>query len=166
MEVLIDTSLGEIGLVLDASQTPVTVENFLSYVDDGHYDGTIFHRVIAGFMIQGGGYTETFEKKPTEAPIANEAANGQSNDAYTIAMARTSDPHSAAAQFFINAVDNSFLNHNEQSPGAWGYAVFGTVTTGHAVVDQIAASATGASGPFQSDVPVQPVVINSINRIP
>ncbi len=166
VDVVIETSLGDITLALNEELAPVTVGNFLSYVDSGHYDGTIFHRVIAGFMIQGGGFTDSFQQKPTAAAITNEAANGLDNNTYTIAMARTSEPHSATSQFFINVADNAFLNHSVQVPSGWGYAVFGRVTDGFDVVDQIETQATIGRGPFQSDVPVETVMIKSINRKP
>ena len=147
---------GVITLELDADKAPNTTQNFLNYVNKGHYDKTIFHRVIDGFMIQGGGFEPGMKQKPTEDPIENEADNGLTNDRYTIAMARTSDPHSATAQFFINVGDNDFLNY----PGSdgWGYAVFGKVTEGMDVVDEIRAVKTGRRSMF-SDVPVEDVVI-------
>jgi peptidyl-prolyl cis-trans isomerase B (cyclophilin B) len=160
--VTIQTSKGEIQLELFAEQAPVTVENFLSYARSGFYDGTIFHRVISHFMIQGGGFTPDMEKKPTGEPIANEATNGLSNKRGTIAMARTSDPHSATAQFFINVQDNMNLDHTGQAnPSTWGYAVFGRVTGGMEVVDDIRFVQTTKVGPH-SDVPVEPVVIERI----
>ncbi|CAK0776358.1 peptidyl-prolyl cis-trans isomerase A [Gammaproteobacteria bacterium] len=154
--VRLQTTEGAIVLALDAEKAPKSVENFLAYVRSGHYNGTIFHRIIKGFMIQGGGYRTDYEQKPTQPPIPNEAGNGLRNDRGTIAMARTSDPHSATAQFFINVVDNSFLN---KSPRDWGYAVFGKVVEGMEVVDQIRAIPTGSGGPFPSDVPKTPVII-------
>ena len=161
--VVLQTSAGDITVELDAAKAPLTVENFVNYATNGHYDGTVFHRVIAGFMIQGGGFTAEYIQKPTLDPVANEADNGLKNIRYTIAMARTSDPQSATSQFFINVADNDFLNYTAPtSSSAWGYAVFGEVTDGFEVVDQIAASATGAAGPFTENVPVQPVVINSV----
>ncbi|WP_049126321.1 peptidylprolyl isomerase, partial [Burkholderia cenocepacia] len=129
------TNHGVIKLELDAAKAPKTVENFLNYVKKGHYDGTVFHRVINGFMIQGGGFEPGLKQKPTDAPIDNEANNGLKNDNYTIAMARTNDPHSATAQFFINVNDNDFLNHSSPTPQGWGYAVFGKVVEGQDVVD-------------------------------
>jgi cyclophilin family peptidyl-prolyl cis-trans isomerase len=135
------------------------VENFLTYVREGHYDGTIFHRVIKNFMVQGGGYSVDYEQKPTHAPIPIEADNGLHNDRGTIAMARTSDPNSATAQFFINVVDNGFLNFKSKTHQGWGYAVFGKVIEGMDVVDEIRALPTGSEGPFSSDVPKTPVVI-------
>jgi len=149
---------GVITLELDAAKAPKTVENFLQYVRDGHYDGTIFHRVIDGFMIQGGGFEPGMKQKPTRAPIENEATNGLKNDRYTIAMARTQAPHSATAQFFINVADNGFLNHTAPTLQGWGYAVFGKVKSGTEVVDAIRKVATGRRG-FHDDVPLQDVVI-------
>lgn len=160
-KVRLETTKGAIVLELDAAKAPKSVENFLQYVRDGHYDGTVFHRVIAGFMAQGGGFTQAdgkLSQKSTRAPIENEADNGLRNARGTVAMARTNDPHSASAQFFINLVDNGFLNHTSKSAQGWGYAVFGKVVSGMDVVDAIGKVATGRSGPF-SDVPVEPVVI-------
>ncbi len=156
--VLLATSAGDITLELDAEKAPKTVANFLEYVKSGHYDGTIFHRVIDGFMIQGGGFEPGMKQKPTGKPVENEAANGLRNDRYTIAMARTSDPHSATAQFFINVADNAFLNHSAPTAQGWGYCVFGRVVEGQDVVDRIRAVATGRSG-MHSDVPNQDVLI-------
>lgn len=153
----LETSLGTIVLELDEDKAPVTVANFLQYVRNGFYDGTIFHRVIDNFMIQGGGFTEDLRQKPTREPIANEAANGLKNVRGSIAMARTSAPHSASAQFFINVADNAFLNYPGQD--GWGYAVFGRVVEGMEVVDRIHQVPTGSSGPFPKDVPQTPVVI-------
>lgn len=152
------TSLGDIVLEMYPEQAPATVANFEQYVKDGHYDGTIFHRVINGFMIQGGGFTPDMEQKDTREPIKNEANNGLGNKTYTIAMARTMDPHSATAQFFINVADNDFLNHTSASAQGWGYAVFGAVVDGQDVVDRIKTVATGRNGMHQ-DVPREPVVI-------
>ncbi|RBL67196.1 peptidyl-prolyl cis-trans isomerase, partial [Pseudomonas sp. MWU13-2625] len=135
-----------------------TVENFLNYVKKGHYDGTVFHRVINGFMIQGGGFEPGLKQKPTDAPIDNEANNGLKNDNYTVAMARTNDPHPATAQFFINVNDNDFLNHSSPTPQGWGYAVFGKVVEGQDVVDKIKGVKTGNAG-FHQDVPTDDVVI-------
>jgi cyclophilin family peptidyl-prolyl cis-trans isomerase len=157
--VRLETSKGEIRVELFAERAPKTVENFLAYVRDGHYDGTVFHRVIPGFMIQGGGFTESYDRKPTDAPIRNEADNGLSNDRGTIAMARTGDPHSATAQFFINLSDNDFLDHKAKTRRGWGYAVFGEVVSGLGTVDEIAQVPTGAVGPFPKDAPREPVVI-------
>ncbi|PCE21676.1 peptidylprolyl isomerase [Burkholderia ubonensis] len=152
------TNHGVIKLELDAAKAPKTVENFLNYVKKGHYDGTVFHRVINGFMIQGGGFEPGLKQKPTDAPIDNEANNGLKNDTYTIAMARTNDPHSATAQFFINVNDNDFLNHSSPTPQGWGYTVFGKVVEGQDVVDKIKAVKTGNAG-FHQDVPTDDVVI-------
>ncbi len=152
------TNYGAFTLQLDAAKAPKTVENFLQYVRDGHYNGTIFHRVIPNFMVQGGGFEPGMRQKPTRAPVANEADNGLKNDLYTVAMARTSDPHSASAQFFINVKNNDFLNFSSPTGSGWGYAVFGKVTDGTDVVDKIRTVQTGQSGMF-SDVPVKDVVI-------
>ncbi|MCZ2105407.1 MAG: peptidyl-prolyl cis-trans isomerase [Burkholderiales bacterium] len=162
-KVRLTTSLGAIVVQLDAAKAPRTVENFLQYVKDKHYDGTVFHRVIDGFMIQGGGFTPDMQQKPTRAPIPLEAANGLKNDRYTIAMARTADPNSATSQFFINVKDNAMLN--APSPDGHGYAVFGKVIEGQAVVDRIKAVATGNRGPHQN-VPITPVVIESATVLP
>ena len=164
-KVKLATSHGDIVIQLESEKAPLSAENFLQYVRDGHYDGTVFHRVIKGFMIQGGGFTPDMQQKATDAPIENEAANGLKNDAYTIAMARTNDPHSATAQFFINVVDNAFLNHTSPSPQGWGYAVFGKVVQGLDVVQKISRLHTGRSGYF-SDVPTTPVVIESVKLLP
>jgi len=154
------TGLGSIVLELYPDKAPKSVANFLQYVNDGFYDGTIFHRVIDGFMIQGGGFTPDFDQKETREPIENEAANGLQNTTGTIAMARTGDPHSATAQFFINVADNDFLNHTAPTPQGWGYAVFGKVVEGMDVVDKIRQVATEQRGPFEG-VPATPVVIES-----
>ena len=151
-------SFGVITLELDADKAPKSVANFLSYVADGHYDQTIFHRVIDGFMIQGGGFDSQMHQKPTSEPIENEANNGLKNNAYTIAMARTQAPHSATAQFFINVSDNDFLNHTAPSLQGWGYAVFGKVVSGTEVVDKIRGVPTGRQG-FHDDVPKEPILI-------
>lgn len=156
--VLLKTSAGDIVLELNAAQAPRTVANFLEYVKSGQYNGTIFHRVINGFMIQGGGFDQSMHEKPTRAPIQNEAKNGLKNEAYTIAMARTAAPHSATAQFFINVSNNAALDY--PSRDGWGYAVFGKVIQGREVVDQIKQVRTGSSGMFD-DVPLTPVVILS-----
>ncbi len=156
--VKLETSMGDIVLELDADNAPNTVANFLEYVKNGHYDGTIFHRVIDGFMIQGGGMTADMQEKSTGQPIENEADNGLKNDAYTIAMARTMDPHSATAQFFINVKNNDFLNHSAKTPNGWGYAVFGKVSQGHGVVNKIKGVDTGRSG-MHDDVPKEPIEI-------
>ncbi|MEM5401840.1 MULTISPECIES: peptidylprolyl isomerase [Paraburkholderia] len=152
------TNHGVIKLELNAEKAPKTVANFLNYVKNGHYDGTVFHRVIDGFMIQGGGFDAGMKQKPTEAPIENEANNGLKNERGSIAMARTNDPHSASAQFFINVADNDFLNHSSPTPQGWGYAVFGKVVEGLEVVDKIKKVKTGSKG-FHQDVPVDDVVI-------
>ena len=156
MAVLLTTNHGAITIELDAEKAPKTVENFLGYVESGHYDGTIFHRVIDGFMIQGGGFGPGMKEKETGEPIENEAANGLGNEQYTIAMARTNDPHSATAQFFINVKDNDFLDY--AGPGSWGYCVFGRVTAGTEAVDEIRKVATGRKG-FHDDVPLEDVII-------
>ncbi len=160
---LMKTNKGDITLSLNEDAAPVTVANFLSYVDEGFYNGTIFHRVIDGFMIQGGGFTGEMVQKKTHAPIKNEASNGLKNERYTIAMARTSDINSATAQFFINTVDNDFLNFRAPNPAAYGYAVFGRVTAGFEVVDAISKVNTGTFGYFQ-DVPREAIIIESITR--
>jgi peptidyl-prolyl cis-trans isomerase B (cyclophilin B) len=160
----LQTSMGRITLRLDAEKAPKTVENFITYVKDGHFDGTIFHRVINGFMIQGGGFDAKMVQKPTRDTIENEANNGLQNKAYTIAMARTSEPHSASAQFFINVADNEFLNFKAPTGNGWGYAVFGEVVEGKDVVDQIKAVKTSNSG-FHQDVPVEPVLIEKAKVI-
>jgi len=149
---------GVIALELDAAKAPKSVENFVSYVKKGHYDNTVFHRVIPGFMVQGGGFEPGMTQKPTGAEIENEANNGLKNDNYTVAMARTSAPHSATAQFFINVSNNGFLNHTAPSAQGWGYAVFGKVIAGTEVVDKIKAVKTGRKG-FHDDVPLEDVVI-------
>ncbi len=156
--VTLQTTKGDIVLELDAEKAPQTTKNFLQYVKDGFYDGTIFHRVIPGFMVQGGGFTKDMTQKLTRAPIENEAQNGLKNDRYTIAMARTQDPHSATAQFFINVADNDFLNHSAPTMQGWGYAVFGRVVKGQDVVDAIAGVPTSSRYPHQN-VPVKDVVI-------
>jgi peptidyl-prolyl cis-trans isomerase B (cyclophilin B) len=156
MAVVLTTNHGKITIELDAEKAPKTVENFLDYVKSGHYDGTIFHRVINGFMIQGGGFEPGMKQRDTKEPIENEAANGLTNEQYTIAMARTSDPHSASAQFFINVKNNDFLNYD--GPNNWGYCVFGKVSDGTDVVDAIRKVATGTKG-FHGDVPVEDVII-------
>ncbi|MBP3730719.1 MAG: peptidyl-prolyl cis-trans isomerase [Mailhella sp.] len=157
--VTLQTSKGNIVLELDEAKAPVTTQNFIQYVKDGFYDGTIFHRVIPGFMIQGGGFDKDMTQKATRAPIKNEADNGLKNEVYTIAMARTPDPNSATAQFFINVANNAFLNFKAPTMQGWGYAVFGKVVKGQEVVDAIAGVKTTTRYPHQ-DVPVEPVVIN------
>ncbi len=149
---------GVITLELDAAKAPKTVANFLSYVNKGHYSNTVFHRVIPGFMVQGGGFEVGMKQKPTDGEIENEANNGLKNDTYTVAMARTNAPHSASAQFFINVSDNGFLNHTSPTPSGWGYAVFGKVISGTEVVDKIKTVKTGRKG-FHDDVPLEDVVI-------
>ena len=158
----IETSMGSITVELDDAKAPITVKNFLDYAASGHYDGTIFHRVIDGFMIQGGGFTKSMDQKPTKAPIKNEAANGLTNKRGTIAMARTMVVDSATSQFFINLVDNDFLNFRAPTPQYYGYAVFGKVTDGMDVVDKIAKVKTGFAGPHQN-VPEEPVVIKKVH---
>jgi peptidyl-prolyl cis-trans isomerase B (cyclophilin B) len=157
--VKIETSMGDIEIELFEDKAPKTAANFLEYVNNGHYDGTIFHRVIDGFMIQGGGMTEDMSEKPTGLPVENEADNGLKNEAYAVAMARTMDPHSATAQFFINVKKNDFLNHTAKTPQGWGYTVFGKVVKGQGVVNKIKGVPTGRKG-GHDDVPVTPVVIN------
>ena len=164
-KVRMDTSKGPIIIELYPDKAAKTVDNFLVYVNEGYYDGTIFHRVIANFMIQGGGFTADMEKKPTHGPIGNEADNGLTNERGTLAMARTGDPHSATAQFFINLQDNGFLNHTGKNPRGWGYTVFGKVTEGMEVVDEIAATPTGSKPPFPKDVPETTILIEKVTRI-
>ena len=161
--VTMTTSMGTITIELNADKAPVTVENFLAYVDNGHYDGTIFHRVIPGFVIQGGGMVPGMQQKKTGSPIQNEADNGLKNLTGAICMARTNDPHSATSQFFINLKDNTFLDHKDKSPEGWGYAVFGRVTLGMDVVEQIAAVETGNID-HHSDVPLEDVVLVKAER--
>lgn len=162
--VVVDTSLGSFTLRLDPEKAPATVASFLAYVDAGHYAGTVFHRVIPGFMAQGGGYDTSLEKKPVRAPVENEAHNGRKNLRGTVAMARTSDPHSATAQFFVNVADNAFLDHTAKTSSGYGYAVFGEVTDGMGVVDAIVAVPTGPRGPFSKDAPLDHVVIHAVRR--
>ncbi|MBP9219323.1 MAG: peptidyl-prolyl cis-trans isomerase [Sterolibacterium sp.] len=157
------TNHGIITLELDAENAPETTRNFLAYVDSGHYDGTIFHRIIDGFMIQGGGFTPDMQQKPTQAPIKNEADNGLKNKKYTVAMARTNDPHSATAQFFINVADNGFLDFKSPTGNGWGYCVFGKVTDGLDIVDKLKDVETGNSG-YHQDVPVETVLIERAER--
>ena len=156
--VKLHTNHGVIALALDDARAPETARNFLEYVNAGFYSNTVFHRVIDGFMIQGGGFEPGMRQKPTQSPIKNEATNGLKNDRYTVAMARTSDPHSASSQFFINVKDNDFLNHSAPSGDSWGYCVFGKVVEGQSVVDKIKSVKTGKRG-FHSDVPVDDVII-------
>ena len=160
----LSTSMGEITLELDAEDAPITVENFLSYVDSGHYDNTIFHRVIPGFVIQGGGMASGMQEKQTGTPIQNEADNGLKNLTGAICMARTNEPHSATSQFFINLEDNQFLDHTEKTESGWGYAVVGRVVSGMDVVEKIAAVETGNVG-YHSDVPLEDVVLEKSERV-
>ena len=162
--VKLQTNHGDILIELDAEKAPKSVENFLTYVNEGFYDGTVFHRVINNFMVQGGGFDATMKQKQTNAPVENEANNGLKNDRYTLAMARTSDPHSATAQFFINIADNDFLNFTSPTPNGWGYAVFGKVVEGTDVVDKIKAVKTGTKG-FHQDVPTEDVVIEKATAV-
>ncbi len=159
------TSLGSFTIELWPDKAPRTVENFLAYVKDGHYRGLTFHRVIPGFVIQGGGLTADLRVRPTRPPIPNEADNGLANRAYTLSMARTRDPHSATSQFFVNLGDNAALDHSARNAAGWGYAVFGKVASGTAVVDAIAAVPTGTNGPY-SDVPANPVLIEDARLLP
>ncbi len=159
--VILNTNMGAITVELDTEHAPVSAANFLSYAKDGTYNNTIFHRVINGFMIQGGGFEPGMKQKPTKAPIKNEANNGLKNTTGTLAMARTSAPHSATDQFFINVADNDFLNFKSETPQGWGYAVFGKVTDGMDVVNKIKAVKTGTSG-FHQDVPKEDVIIQSV----
>ena len=160
----LDTNMGAIVIELNEEKAPKTVENFLNYVKSGHYDGTIFHRIIDGFIIQGGGMDAEMNEKATNAPVENEADNGLKNDKGTIAMARTQDPHSATSQFFINVKDNDFLNHSGKNMQGWGYTVFGKVTSGMDVIDKMRGVPTGRFG-MHADVPNEPVVINSATII-
>ena len=162
--VIIRTTFGEIKLELDAEKAPKTVANFLQYARDGFYDGTIFHRVIDNFMIQGGGFDTDLQQKALGEPVENEADNGLKNDFGTVAMARTTDPHSATAQFFINVKDNDFLNHSGKNMQGWGYTVFGKVTEGSEVLDKIRGVPTGSRGGHQ-DVPTDPVIIESVEIV-
>ena len=163
-QVDLETSKGTIRVELDEAKSPISSKNFLDYVDAGHYDGTVFHRVIPGFMIQGGGFEAGMRQKATKATIQNEANNGLKNDRYTLAMARTSAPHSASSQFFINATDNNFLNFTAESASGWGYAVFAKVVSGSEVVDAIERVKTGNKG-GHGDVPVEDVLIVSAKRV-
>lgn len=165
-QVELKTTQGPIVVELYPDKAPGTVENFLRYVKDSFYDGTVFHRVIPGFMVQGGGFTSDFRQKPTREPVRNEASNGLKNERGTLAMARTGDPHSATAQFFINTVDNPSLNFRAPNPQGYGYTVFGKVVKGMDVVDKIAALPTGAGGPFPSEVPREPVLIDKASVVP
>ena len=164
--VTLHTTHGDITLELDAAKAPATVASFLEYASSGFYAGTIFHRVIDGFMIQGGGMDENMSQKKTNAPVKNEANNGLKNDTGTIAMARTMDPHSATAQFFINVANNKFLDFKAPNQSSYGYAVFGKVVSGMDVVNKIAATPTGPAGPFPTDVPKNKVIIEDIVKLP
>ncbi|MBX2879546.1 MAG: peptidyl-prolyl cis-trans isomerase [Granulosicoccus sp.] len=164
-QVVISTSMGDLVVELEQERAPQTVENFLQYVDDGFYEQTLFHRVIEGFMIQGGGFSTQYQRKTTRPPVSNEAYNELSNLRYTIAMARTNAPHSATSQFFINSVDNINLDHTDTSQRGWGYTVFGKVIKGQDVVDAISRVRTGSGGPFSRDVPAEPVVILNVDRV-
>jgi peptidyl-prolyl cis-trans isomerase B (cyclophilin B) len=159
------TNRGSFTIELDTEAAPKTTANFLAYVDSGHYDGTVFHRVIKKFMVQGGGFDKSFSKKATKPPVENEAFNGLKNLRGTVAMARTSDPHSATAQFFVNHADNAFLDHKSKDAQGWGYTVFGKVTSGMDVIDAIAELKTGSKGPFDKDAPAEDVVIESAKRV-
>jgi peptidyl-prolyl cis-trans isomerase B (cyclophilin B) len=160
----VSTNHGTFVIALDPAHAPKSVANFLRYVDAKHYEGTLFHRVIPTFMVQGGGFDQQLEKKPVSAPVQNEADNGLRNKRGTVAMARTGDPHSATAQFFVNVTDNAFLDHQAKDGAGWGYTVFGTVIEGMDVVDKIKGVKTGASGPFSKDAPLEPVVIHHVRR--
>jgi len=163
-KVVMSTTMGDITIQLDERRAPQSVQNFLAYVDDGFYTNTLFHRVIEGFMIQGGGFTTDYQRKRTRAPVSNEAYNGLRNDRYTISMARTTNPHSATSQFFINSENNRNLNHSGTTQRGWGYAVFGKVVSGREVVDEISTVSTGRGGPFSRDAPIKQVVILSVVR--
>ena len=160
----VTTNHGTFTIQLDPAKAPKSVDNFLRYVDSKHYDGTVFHRVIPTFMIQGGGFDQKLEKRPVQAPIQNEADNGLKNTRGTVAMARTNDPHSATSQFFVNVTDNAFLDHQAKSGPGWGYTVFGKVIDGMDAVDKIKAVKTGEMGPFSKDAPQQLVIITSVRR--
>ena len=162
--VILHTNFGAITIELDTEKAPKTAANFIEYAKSGHYDGTIFHRVIDGFMVQGGGFAAGMQQKPTRAPVENEANNGLKNDKYTVAMARTSDPHSASAQFFINVSNNDFLNFKSPTPQGWGYCVFGKVTAGTDVVDKIKDVSTGNRGMHQN-VPTDDVIITKAEEV-
>ncbi len=159
-----ETDLGTFEITLDEERAPKSVANFLRYVDEGHYAGTIFHRVIPGFMAQGGGYDARYEKRPVHDAVENEADKTRKNTRGTVALARTSEPHSATAQFFVNVADNGFLDHTAKSGGGWGYAVFGEIISGMDVVDAMVAVQTGPGGPFAKDAPMKPIVIRSARR--
>lgn len=164
-QVEVKTSMGDVVIELYPDKAPKTVENFLDYANSGFYNGTVFHRVIDGFMVQGGGFDQSLRQKPTRAPIRNEADNGLKNTLYTVAMARKPDPHSASAQFFINVADNGFLDHTAPTFDGWGYCVFGKVVKGQEVVRKIARVRTGGAGPFPKDVPLEPVVIKEVKLL-
>ncbi len=164
LKATLKTNRGDIVINLFPNHAPKTVENFLKYVDEKHYDGTVFHRVIPGFMAQGGGYDDKYEKKAVKDAIQNEADNGRKNTRGTVAMARTGDPHSATAQFFVNVVDNGFLDHTAKEGSGWGYCVFGDVTSGLEVADKMVAVKTGAKGSFAKDAPEEPILIKSAKR--
>ena len=161
-QVLMKTNLGDVTIELYPEKAPKTVDNFLRYVEDGFYKNTIFHRAIANFMVQGGGFDTSFRQKPTRAPVENEANNGLKNEIGTIAMARTPDPHSATAQFFINVANNAFLNFTAPNPQGYGYTVFGSVTEGMDIIHQIGKTQTGSGGPFPGDVPRNMIVIEDM----
>lgn len=163
-QVKLHTNMGDMLIELDAEKAPKTVENFLTYVKEGFYNGTIFHRVINNFMVQGGGFEADMKQKQTHTPVENEANNGLKNDRYTLAMARTADPHSATAQFFINVADNDFLNFTAPTPNGWGYTVFGKIVEGTEIVDEIKKVKTGNKG-FHQDVPVDDVIIETATLI-
>ncbi len=162
--VVIETDLGDIEVELFDEKAPKSVANFLQYVEAGHYAGTVFHRVIPGFMAQGGGYDGEMQKKPVKDPVENEGDNGIKNERGTLAMARTSEPHSATAQFFVNVKDNAFLDHTAKDGSGWGYAVFGKVTTGMDVIDKIVGVKTGAKGPFTKDAPQENIMIKGVKK--
>jgi cyclophilin family peptidyl-prolyl cis-trans isomerase len=162
--VVVETDLGNIEIELEDEKAPKSVANFLKYVEDKHYEGTLFHRVIPGFMAQGGGYNAQLEKKPTRDPVENEADNGLKNVRGSVAMARTSEPNSATSQFFVNVKDNGFLDHTGKNAQGWGYAVFGKVTGGMDIVDKIVGVSTGAKGPFAKDAPVENITIKSATK--
>lgn len=164
--VVLSTNKGDMIIELDQARAPQSVSNFLQYVDDGFYTDTLFHRVIEGFMIQGGGFSQDYMRKETRQPISNEAYNGLRNQKYTIAMARTTAPHSATSQFFINSEANRNLDHTDTTQRGWGYTVFGKVVKGEEIVDAISQVSTGAGGPFGRDVPAEPIVILSASRVP
>jgi len=162
--VVVETDLGDIEIELADDKAPKSVANFLQYVEAGHYEGTIFHRVIPGFMAQGGGYDEKLEKKPVKDAVENEGDNGLKNERGTVAMARTSEPNSATAQFFVNVKDNGFLDHTGKNATGWGYAVFGKVTSGMDIVDKLVGVKTGAKGPFSKDAPEENIKIKSVKK--